>query len=98
MNRIKFYLFLLIALAAQIFRLAIAPIRQPFYRMAVKWAGIILLMMAGTAGLALAQQVEPTGGGEFRFLPKDELTEQQRAEIQQQLQASIQRLEEEGKF
>ncbi len=71
---------------------------KSFPRRAVIWLGILLLVATGNAAMVLAQQVEPTGGGEFSLLPKDELTEEQRAEIQQHLQASIQRLEQEGKF
>jgi murein DD-endopeptidase MepM/ murein hydrolase activator NlpD len=62
------------------------------------WIGITALLVTAFAGAIAAQQVEPAGGGEHPLLPRDEMTEQQRLEIQQQIDASIQRLEREGKF
>jgi hypothetical protein len=75
---------------------------RPFFlyhhRSVVEWVSIILLLVTGAASTAWAQHIEPAGGGEYLLLPKDEMTEQQRAEIQHQLQTSIERLEKEGKF
>lgn len=47
---------------------------------------------------AAAQFLVPDGGGEFTRLPKDEMTDAQRAAIQSQIQENVLRLEREGKF
>lgn len=47
---------------------------------------------------AAAQDIEPAGGGEYPLLPRDEMSDEKRLEIQQQLQANTQRLEREGKL
>ena len=38
---------------------------------------------------------EPDGGGEFKFLPRDEITDEQRREIQAEIRKNIERLERE---
>lgn len=47
---------------------------------------------------AAAQFLVPDGGGEYPRLPSDEITDEQRAEIQNHIRENIQRLEREGKF
>lgn len=56
-----------------------------------------LLGVVGVMSVA-AQQTDPTGGGESPLLPRDEMSEEKRREIQQRLDASIKMLEREGKF
>ncbi len=47
---------------------------------------------------ASAQFIVPDGGGEFTRLPKDEMSDEQRIEIQNRIRENVERLEKDGKL
>ncbi len=63
---------------------------------------VLLVFMSASssngATQADTQTSEPSGGGEFKFLPMDEITEDQRREIKEQIRVNVERLEREGRL
>jgi murein DD-endopeptidase MepM/ murein hydrolase activator NlpD len=65
---------------------------------------VFLVSQSPNGGVSTAQEIPqttelaPSGGGEFKLLPKDEITEEQRQEIKQRIQENIAKLEREGKL
>ena len=67
-----------------------------FIALAVAFAVVVSEGFAVADASAKTAERLPDGGGEFRFLPHDEITDEQRAEIQAEIAASVAKLASEG--
>src|SRR5688572_10726973 len=70
---------------------------------AVCFTALAVTIHSPLSGVAVSAEpvavaVEPDGGGEFKFLPRDEITDEQRRDIQAQIAKNIARLEIDGRL